>query len=287
MGKLPDRFSGFIDNRWLVFVAAMWIQSCAGIGYLFGSISPVIKSSLNYNQRQLASLGVAKDLGDSVGFLAVGAVQNLVGYGWVWLVVTGRAPVLPLWALEMDLLRSISSTSVCAHNFDSYGGLLWVGILHEVSWHLLALSCCQTKTQALEYILWNQADTFLLPQSLLLFLSAKMCILIFIGNNGETYINTAALSRGPVVGILKGFAGLSGAILTQIYTMIHSPDHASLIFMVAVGPAMVIIALIGPAEEPLLLEPPKQEPGISGQETPEVIFSEVEDEKPKQLQKEQ
>lgn len=109
-----ERVVSFINNRWLVFVAAMWIQSCAGIGYLFGSISPVIKSSLNYNQKQLSRLGVAKDLGDSVGFLAgtlseilplwaallVGAVQNLVGYGWVWLIVTGRAPILPLWAVS-------------------------------------------------------------------------------------------------------------------------------------------------------------------------------------------
>jgi hypothetical protein len=39
----------------------------------------------------------------------------------------------------------------------------------------------------------------------------------------------------------------------------------------------------GPAEEPLLPEPPKQEPGKSGQETPELIFSEVEDEKPKEV----
>ena len=69
-----------------------------------------------------------------------------------------------------------------------------------------------------------------------------------MGTNGETYFNTVALvscvqnflkSRGPGVGILKGFAGLGGAILTQI-----SPDHASLIFIVAVGPTMVVIALM-------------------------------------------
>lgn len=81
----------------------------------------------------------------------------------------------------------------------------------------------------------------------------QMCVLVFMGTNGETYFNTVSLvscvqnfpkSRGPVVGILKGFAGLSGAILTQIYAIMHSPDSANLIFMIAVGPALVAIGVM-------------------------------------------
>ncbi|KAL5216868.1 hypothetical protein ABZP36_008269 [Zizania latifolia] len=192
MGRVAERLRAFSTNRWLVFVAAMWLQSMAGIGYLFGAISPVVKSALGFNQRQVAALGVAKDLGDCVGFLAgtlssmlpvwvmllIGAAQNFLGYGWLWLIVTRQAPALPLW---------------------------------------------------------------------------MMCVLIFVGTNGETYFNTASLvtciknfpkSRGPTVGILKGFAGLSSAILTQLYAVMHTPDHATLVFMVAVGPSLVAIGLM-------------------------------------------
>uniref|UniRef100_A0A1J3J842 Putative transporter MCH1 n=1 Tax=Noccaea caerulescens TaxID=107243 RepID=A0A1J3J842_NOCCA len=190
---MPHKLESLVNDRWLVFVCAMWIQSVAGVGYLFGgSMSPAIKTALGYNQKQIALLGVAKNLGDAIGFvsgalsevspswvvLLVGATQNLFGYGVVWLVVTGLLPDLPLWMLF---------------------------------------------------------------------------VAIFVGTNGETYYNTASLvscihnfpeSRGPVVGILKGFSGLSGAILTQVYLMFNPSHDSSVILMVAVGPPLVVLALL-------------------------------------------
>ncbi|CAH2060762.1 unnamed protein product [Thlaspi arvense] len=197
----PHKLVILFNDRWLVFVCAMWIQSVAGVGYLFGgSMSPAIKSVLGYNQKQIALLGVAKNLGDAIGFvsgalsevspswvvLLVGAAQNLVGYGFLWLVVTGLLPNLPLW-MKVTVLF------------------------------------------------------------------IQLFVAIFVGTNGETYYNTASLvscihnfpeSRGPVVGILKGFSGLSGAILTQVYLMFNPSHDSSVILMVALGPPVVVLALL-------------------------------------------
>jgi hypothetical protein len=70
MVEVGSQVRGFLRNLWLVFVAATWMRSCVGLGYLFDSLSPVIKSSLGYTKRQVVGLDVAKDLGDSVVFLA-------------------------------------------------------------------------------------------------------------------------------------------------------------------------------------------------------------------------
>ncbi|MCO5569451.1 hypothetical protein L7F22_023163 [Adiantum nelumboides] len=192
-------------SRWLVLVASFWIQACSGIGYAFGSYSPLIKSSLGYNQQRINILGNAKDLGDAIGLVSgslceilpvwsiyfIGALQNLIGYGWLWLIVTNQAAALPFWAI---------------------------------------------------------------------------CILIFIGTNGETYFNTASLvtnvrnfpkSRGHIVGLLKGFTGLCSAIFTQLYTTFFAPDEAAYLFIVAVGPTMVALFVM------FIVRPIKEKPGDS------------------------
>ncbi|EFJ06898.1 hypothetical protein SELMODRAFT_134679 [Selaginella moellendorffii] len=201
--KLSRQHRSVWNSRWLVLVASIWIQACAGVGYVYGSYSPLIKSRLHFNQKQMNILGVAKDMGDSVGIFAgslsdvippwglvfLGSLQNFVGYGGIWLIVTN--PALP--------------------------SFFWL-----------------------------------------------MCVLMFVGTNGETYFNTVALvssvrnfprNRGPVVGILKGFTGLCGAIFTLVYGALLSPNQAAFILLVAVAPVFVGL-LVMPIIRPIETEAP-------------------------------
>ncbi|KAL4352506.1 hypothetical protein GQ457_06G040760 [Hibiscus cannabinus] len=129
---MEQRFQAFMNNRWLVLVAAIWIQSC------------------NASRKIISWDGVAKDVGVSVGFLAAFLCE-----------------ILPSW---------------CS---------LLLGALHNF----------------IGYVRTSDVQSCI---------SMQMCVLICVGNNGDTYIITA----------------------------INFPDQASLIFMLAVGPTMVVFALM-------------------------------------------
>ncbi|XP_052185356.1 uncharacterized protein LOC127797004 [Diospyros lotus] len=81
-----------------------------------------------------------------------------------------------------------------------------------------------------------------------------MCLYIFVGSNSQAFANTGSLvtcvknfpeSRSVVLGLLKGFLGLSSAIITQLYHGIYGAENASaLILLIAWLPPTISIVFL-------------------------------------------
>ncbi|XP_062195222.1 protein NUCLEAR FUSION DEFECTIVE 4-like [Phragmites australis] len=110
---------------WVGLAAAVWVQMAAGNAYTFPLYSPALKSVLGYNQRQLAMLGVANDIGENFGVVAgvlcnslapwlvllVGAAFCFLGFGALWLAVSGTVLGMPYWLLWIALAIGTNSNA--------------------------------------------------------------------------------------------------------------------------------------------------------------------------------
>ncbi|KAG7559428.1 Nodulin-like [Arabidopsis thaliana x Arabidopsis arenosa] len=214
---------------------------------LFGSISPVIKSSLNYNQKELSRLGVAKDLGDSVGFIA-GTLSE----------------ILPLWAaLLVGAVQNLSSPVeprffpmgyVCSHiRWEQWRDLLQYGAL---------VSGVQNFPRA-EVQWW--VFSRLLRLQLSLFASCSSSDLLVVTSRSvplmePAYFHIRCLSSTCCLSHVRYAYSRLVVLATTFFTETNEPDDT--------------------IEEPLVPKREDQEPGL---QTPDLILSEVEDEKPKDV----
>lgn len=110
---------------WVGLAAAVWVQFAAGNSYNFPLFSPALKSVMGFSQQQITMLGVANDIGESVGILpgiacnklppwivlSLGALACFMGYGVLWLAVTQTVHNLPYWLLWLALLIGVHSSA--------------------------------------------------------------------------------------------------------------------------------------------------------------------------------
>ncbi|KAF5792756.1 putative major facilitator superfamily domain, MFS transporter superfamily [Helianthus annuus] len=194
------------NNKWIATVACIWIQCSCGASYTFGIYSSVLKSSQGYDQSTLDTVSVFKDIGANIGVLS-GLLYDAV------MTHNHRGPS-PRLGSGLSLVYLVGAVQCFAGYF-----LMWLSIIGVIERpHVLV-----------------------------------MCLFMFMAAHAQTFFNTANVVvavrnfpdyGGTSVGIMKGFLGLSGAILIQIYQTLFDGKPTTFVLMLAIFPTLVSLALM-------------------------------------------
>lgn len=163
-------------------------------------------------------------------------------------LIMSMAGIPYMFGLYSSTIKSVLGYDQTTLNFISFFkdvgttvGIL-AGLINEVTppWSILAMGAV---LNFFGYFMIWLSVTEKIPTHVWL-----MCLYICVGANATTFANTGALvtcvknypqRRGVVIGILKGYMGLSGAIVTQLYHAIYGNDEKSLILLLGWLPAVI------------------------------------------------
>eukprot|EP00252_Welwitschia_mirabilis_P021005 TRINITY_DN526_c0_g1_i3.p1 TRINITY_DN526_c0_g1~~TRINITY_DN526_c0_g1_i3.p1 ORF type:complete len:556 (+),score=58.64 TRINITY_DN526_c0_g1_i3:41-1669(+) len=140
--------------------------------------------------------------------------------------------------------------------FKDLGGNVGIiaGIINELTapWLVLLIGAAMNTSGFL--MIWLSVTGRVPKPSL-----CQMYLYQAIGGSSMTFVNTAIIvscvsnfprGRGLVIGLLKGFVGLSGAIITQIYRAIDNNDPGTILLLAASLPTSMVL-LFSPFIRPL------------------------------------
>uniref|UniRef100_A0A2N9IXU8 Uncharacterized protein n=1 Tax=Fagus sylvatica TaxID=28930 RepID=A0A2N9IXU8_FAGSY len=172
----------------------------------------------------------------------------MAGAGATYLFAVYSGDIKKNLGYNQSMLNSMSTSKDIGANV----GIL-SGLLAEVAptWFVLVIG---SLTNFIGYLMIWLAVTGRIAKPELW----HMCVYIFIAANSQNFANTGSLvtcvknfpeSRSIMLGLLKGYVGLSGSLLTQICLAIYGDDTTSLILFIAWMPALISLVFVYTIQE--------------------------------------
>ncbi|KAI5346034.1 hypothetical protein L3X38_013913 [Prunus dulcis] len=176
----------------------------------------------------------------------------MVFVSFLMMVTAGASYMFGLYSNDIKFVLGYDQTTLNVISFFKDLGAnvgILSGLINEVTPPWVVLSIGAVLNFFRHFMIWL-AITQKIPKPRVW----HMCLYMSIGANSHTFTNTGALvtcvknfpeSRGVVLGLLKGYTGISAAVISQLYHAAYGDDTKSFTLVVAWLPTALSLVFIG------------------------------------------